>query len=241
MYGLGTIINTAAIIVGGLIGLLFGKLIPKRVQDALVTCNGISVIIIGIAGAISQMLVINQDGFDTQKSMLLTLALALGTIVGSAVNLEKGVERFGDWLKAKSKSESDKGFTDAFIITSCTVCIGAMAIIGALDDVLSGDISVLLLKSILDLITVCALTCALGKGCIFSAVSVLLFQGVISVIAYFIKPIMTELALADLSFVGSVLIFVVGLNLIRDKKISVVNMLPSILFAVGFSFIPALN
>ena len=241
MFGLGTIINTAAILVGGLIGILFGKLIPKRVQESLVLCNGVCVIIIGIAGAISKMLVINGEGFDTQKSMLLILAMALGTIVGSALDLERVLEKFGNWLKSKSKSESDTGFTDAFIISSCTVCIGAMAIIGALDDVLSGDISVLLLKSILDLITICALTCALGKGCVFSAVSVFIFQGVVSVIAWFIKPIMTELALTDLSFVGSVLIFVVGLNLIRDKKISVVNMLPSILFAIAFSFIPALH
>ena len=241
MFGLGTIINTAAVIVGGIIGLLFGKLIPERVQNSLVVCNGVCVMIIGISGAVSKMLVINGGGFDTQKSMLLTLSMVLGTIVGSALDLEKGLEKFGNWLKSKSKSENDNGFTDAFITTSCTVCIGAMAILGALNDILYGDISILLLKSLLDLITVCALTCALGKGCIFSAVSVFIFQGLVSVIAWFIKPIMTDLALTDISFVGSVLIFVVGLNLIRDKKISVVNMLPSILFAVGFSFIPALN
>ncbi|MCF0229487.1 MAG: DUF554 domain-containing protein [Parasporobacterium sp.] len=241
MFGLGTIINTAAIIVGGIIGILFGKLIPKRVQDALIVSNGICVMFIGIAGAVSKMLVLNENGFDTQKSLLLTLSMALGTIVGSALDLERGVEKFGDWLKAKSKSNDDKGFTNAFIISSCTVCIGAMAIIGSLNDVLYGDISILLLKSIIDLITICVMTCALGKGAVFSAVSVLLFQGVISLIAFVIKPIMTDLALTDLGFVGSVLIFIVGLNLIRDKKISVVNMLPSILFAVGFSFIPALN
>ena len=241
MYGLGTMINTAAIIAGGLIGLFFGRLIPKRVQDALVLSNGVCVMVIGIAGAISKMLVVNAEGFDTQKSILLTLAMALGTIVGSLIDLEKQLERFGDWLKAKSKSDDDNGFTDAFIISSCTVCIGAMAIIGSINDILYGDISVLLLKSILDLITICALTCALGKGCVFSAVSVLIFQGVVSIVAWLIKPVMTDLALTDLSFVGSVLIFIVGLNLVRDKKISVANMLPSILFAIGFSFIPALN
>ncbi len=241
MFGLGTVINAAAIVIGGIIGMLFGKLIPERVQKSLLAGNGVVVIIIGIAGAVSKMLVVNGDGFDTQKSLLLTLAIALGTIVGSAVNLEKGLDRFGNWLKAKSKSSDDNGFTDAFVASSCTVCIGAMAIMGALNDVLYGDISVLLLKSILDLITICSLTCAMGKGCVFSAISVLVFQGVISAIAYFIKPIMTDLALTDLSFVGSVLIFVVGLNLIRDKKISVVNMLPSIIFAVVFAYIPALN
>ena len=242
MYGLGTIINTVAIIVGGIIGLLFGKIIPKRVQDALVTCNGIAVVIIGIGGAMAQMLKFTEGGgFETQKALLLVLALALGTIVGTAIDLEKYVGKFGDWLKKKSHSTNDNGFTDAFIISSCTVCIGAMAVIGSINDVLYGDITILLVKAIIDLITICALTCGLGKGCVFSAIPLLLFQGLVSVIAYFIKPIMTDLALADLSFVGSVLIFVVGLNLLRDKNISVVNMLPAIFFAVGFAFIPALN
>ena len=97
------------------------------------------------------------------------------------------------------------------------------------------------MKSIIDLVTVCIMTCTLGKGAIFSAIPVLIFQGIITVIAKLIMPVMTETALADLSMVGSVLIFCVGLNLIRDKKIPVANMLPAILFAVGFAFIPGLN
>ena len=241
MYGLGTLINTLAIIAGGLVGFFFGRFIPKRVQDSLVSCNGVCVIMIGICGAVAGMLKINDGALETQKSLLLILTMVFGTITGTALNLEKGVERFGNWLKKKSNSSKDSMFTDAFITSSCTVCIGAMAIIGSINDIVYADISVLLVKSILDLITVCALTCALGKGCIFSALAVLIFQGAVSAIAFIIKPIMTDLALADLSFVGSVLIFVVGLNLIRDKKISVVNMLPSIVFAVVFSLIPSLN
>ena len=241
MYGLGTIINTIAIVVGGLFGLLFGKMVPKRIQNALITCNGVCVMMIGIAGAMAGMLKVNSDSLDTQKSLLLIISMVIGTIIGTAFNLDEKLEKFGDWLKKKSKNTKDTGFTDAFITSSCTVCIGAMAVIGAINDILYADISILLVKSIIDLITIFAFTSALGKGCIFSAVSVLIFQGVISIIAYFIKPIMTELALADLSFVGSVLIFVVGLNLIRDKKIPVTNMLPAIVIAVALSFIPSLN
>ncbi len=241
MIGLGTIINTAAVIVGGIIGLLFGKLIPERIQKTLIMCNGICVMFIGVAGAMAKMLTLKDGAFDTQKSLLLVLAMVLGTIVGELVNLEKQITRFGDWLKRKTKSTQDNGFTDAFITASCTVCIGAMAVIGAMNDAMFHDYSILITKSIIDLITICIMTCTLGKGAAFSAIPVFLFQGIITVLAKLIMPVMTDLALADLSMVGSVLIFCVGLNLIRDKKIPVANMLPAILFAIGFSFIPGLN
>ena len=234
MIGLGTIINTAAVVVGGIIGLLFGKLIPERIQKTLIMCNGICVMFIGVAGAMAKMLTL-------KESLLLVLAMVLGTIVGELVNLEKQITRFGDWLKKKTKSTQDNGFTDAFITASCTVCIGAMAIIGSINDAMFHDYSILIMKAIIDLITICIMTCTLGKGAVFSAIPVFLFQGIVTVLAKLIMPVMTDLALADLSMVGSVLIFCVGLNLIRDKKIPVANMLPAILFAIGFSFIPGLN
>ena len=242
MIGLGTIINTAMVIVGGLIGLLFGKLIPERVQKALLICNGVTVMFIGGGGAIAKMLTAAEGGgFDTQRSLLLVLSMAIGTIIGSLIDLEKQITRFGDWLKRKTKSEKDNGFTDAFITASCTICIGAMAVIGAINDAMFHDYSILIMKGIIDLITICIMTCTLGKGAIFSAIPLLLFQGLITVLAKLIMPIMTDLALEDLSLVGNVLIFCVGLNLIRDKKIPVANMLPAILVAVAFSFVPWLN
>ncbi len=241
MPGLGTIINTAAIIVGGIIGLFFGKLIPERMQNALMVGNGVCVIFVGAAGAISKMLVLNEGGFDTQKSLLLILAIICGIVVGELLNLEKQIERFGDWLKKKTKSTKDNGFTDAFLTASCTVCIGAMAVMGSINDAIFHDYSVLIMKAILDFFIICVMTCTLGKGAIFAAIPVAVFQGFITLIAHFIQPVLTDLALTDLSLVGNVLIFCVGLNLIRDKKISVANMLPAIIFAVAFSFIPGLN
>lgn len=242
MIGLGTIINTAMIVAGGVIGLLFGKLIPERVQKALLVCNGIVVMFIGGGGAVAKMLTMSETGgFDAQKSLLLVLSMVIGTIIGSLIDLEKQITRFGEWLKKKTRSTGDSGFTDAFITASCTVCIGAMAVIGSINDAIFRDYSILIMKGIIDLVTICIMSCTLGKGAVFSAIPVFLFQGTITVLARLIMPVMTDLALEDLSLVGNVLIFCVGLNLIRDKKIPVANMLPAIFVAVGLSFVPWLN
>ncbi len=242
MIGLGTLINTAAVILGGIIGLIFGKLIPERLQKTLIMCNGICVMFIGGGGAVAKMLAPSDGGgFDTQKSLLLVLAMVIGTIIGTLIDLEKRIAGFGEWLKKKTKSHGDSGFTDAFITASCTVCIGAMAVIGSINDAMFHDYSILIMKAIIDLITICIMTCTLGKGAIFAAIPVFIFQGLITALARVISPVMTDLALDDLSLVGSVLIFCVGLNLIREKKIPVANMLPAILIAVGLSFVPWLN
>ena len=121
---------------------------------------------------------------------------------------------------------------------SLTVSIGAMAIVGALEDGISGDWSILAAKSVLDFIIVMVMTCSMGKGCIFSAVPVFVLEGAITVFAIFIKPFMTELALNYISLVGSILIFCVGINLVWGKKIRVANLLPSLIFAVIAAFMP---
>ena len=242
MIGLGTIINTAMVIAGGIIGILFGKVIPERVQKTLLISNGLVVMFIGGGGAVAKMLKAAEGGgFDTQRSLLLLLSMTLGTILGALLDLEKQIGRFGDWLKKKTKNEKDKGFTEAFITASCTICIGAMAVIGSINDAIFRDYSILIIKGIIDMITICIMTCTLGKGAVFSAIPVFLFQIIITLLAKLIMPVMTDLALENLSLVGNVLIFCVGLNLIRDKKTPVANMLPAILFAVGLSFVPWLK
>ena len=241
MIGLGTMINVAGIILGGLLGLLFGKQMKQRFQDTLMSAAALCVLFLGIGGCMEEMLVVTEDGLTTTGSMMMIACFAVGALIGEWLDIDRHMEEFGVWLKKKTKSTQDNGFTDAFITASCTICIGAMAIIGAMNDAMFHDYSILIMKSIIDLVTVCIMTCTLGKGAVFSAIPVFLFQGIITVLARLIMPIMTDLALADLSMVGSVLIFCVGLNLIRDKKIPVANMLPAILFAIGFSFIPGLN
>lgn len=238
MIGLGTIINSAAIIVGGVFGLLFGKLLKERVQDTLQKANGVCVLFIGIAGAMEGMLRLSGFTLSSGRSMLIVASLALGALVGELMNIEHWVERFGEWLKIKTGNAKDKDFVNGFVTASLTVCIGAMAVVGSIKDGIEGDISILTTKAILDLIIVMVMTCSLGKGCIFSAIPVAVFQGTITVLARLIKPLMTEAALANLSLIGSVLIFCVGVNLVWGKKIKVANFLPSLVFAVAISFIP---
>ncbi|MGN0548915.1 MAG: DUF554 domain-containing protein [Acutalibacteraceae bacterium] len=238
MIGLGTIINSAAIIVGGVFGLLFGKLLKERVQDTLQKANGVCVLFIGIAGAMEGMLKLSGSTLSSGRSMLIVACLALGALVGELMNIEHWVERFGEWLKIKTGNAKDKDFVNGFVTASLTVCIGAMAVVGSIKDGIEGDISILTTKAILDLIIVMVMTCSLGKGCIFSAIPVAVFQGTITVLARLIKPLMTEAASANLSLIGSVLIFCVGVNLVWGKKIKVANFLPSLVFAVAISFIP---
>lgn len=238
MAGLGTIINSAAIIVGGVFGLLFGKILNERIQDSLQKASGICVLFIGIAGAMEGMLKLSGSSLSAGRSMLIVASLALGALIGEILNIEHGFERFGEWLKVKTGNAKDKSFVEGFVTASLTVCIGAMAVVGSIKDGISGDYSILATKAILDFIIIMVMTCSLGKGCIFSAIPVAVFQGLMTALARLIKPLMTDGALANLSLIGSILIFCVGVNLVWDKRIKVANLLPSLVFAVAIAFLP---
>ena len=238
MIGLGTIINVALIIFGGLCGLLFKKLLSENLQKALLTATGVAVVFLGIGGVLEKMLTIEDGKLSAGGTAMMIVSMAIGALVGEIINIEGGIEKFGEWLKKKSKSDSDSNFISSFVTASCTVCIGAMAIIGAFEDALHHDYTILLAKGILDAIFIAIMSASKGKGCIFSAISVAIFQGLFTVLALIIGPFMSMAALDNLSFVGSILIFCIGLNFLRDKKIKVANLLPAILIAVLWSFIP---
>lgn len=176
MVGLGTIINSAAIIVGGVFGHLFGKILNERIQDSLQKASGICVLFIGIAGAMEGMLKLSGSSLSAGRSMLIVASLALGALVGEILNIEHGFERFGEWLKVKTGNAKDKSFVEGFVTASLTVCIGAMAVVGSIKDGISGDYSILVTKAILDLIIITVMTCSLGKGCAFSAIPVAVFK-----------------------------------------------------------------
>lgn len=238
MIGTGTLINTGAIIVGGLTGHFIGKLFQEEQQDALNKACGISVLFIAIAGAMQGMLKVDQGALVSGKSMLVVLCLAIGTVIGELIGIEKGFERFGEWLKQKTGNSGDKEFVNAFVTASLTVCIGAMAIVGAIQDGIMGDYTTLAVKSVLDFIIIAVMTSSLGKGSAFSAIPVFFFEGAITLLARVISPIMTETAIAYLSLIGSVLIFCVGVNLVWGKKVRVANMLPAVLLAVIAAYLP---
>ena len=219
--GLGTLINVAGIIIGGLLGLFGGKFLTAKIQKTLQDACALAVIFLGADGALKNL--------DT---MLLIASLIGGGLIGEVIDIDGKFERFGVWLRTRSGNDGDKKFVDAFVTASLTVCIGAMAVIGAINDRLLHDPTILIAKSALDLIIILVMTASLGKGCMFSCVSVGIFQGAITFCAGFLEPFMTELALANLSTVGSILIFAVGVNLLfPDKKIRVANLLPALIIA----------
>ena len=231
MRGLGTIINVACIIAGGLAGLLFGSRIKARMQETLMAVAGVAVVFLGLGGALEYMLTIVDGKLSSGSSMLMIASLALGAVVGELLDIEGWVERFGEWLKHKSNSGGDSGFVTSFVSASCTVCIGAMAVVGSIRDGIYGDYSILLAKGILDAIIICIMAASQGRGPVFSAIPVGIFQGVVTVVAVFAGSFMTEPALDRLSFVGSILIFCVGLNILQEKKIRVANLLPALVVA----------
>ena len=235
MPGLGTIINTAAIIIGGLLGLLFKNILSDHIQDTLLKANGVCVLFIGIGGAMQQMLKIADGALETTGSMMLIVCFVLGSIVGELFDLELRFEQFGAWLRQKTHNESDSGFLDGFIHASLTVCIGAMAIVGSIQDGLLGDYSLLCAKAALDAIIIMVMAASMGKGCIFSAIPVAILQGGVTLLSRLIAPLITDAAIANLSYTGSILIFCVGLNLVWGKKIKVANMLPALIFAVIYA------
>ena len=235
---MGTIINVLAIILGGLLGFVGGKLIKESVQDTLMKVCGVGTLFVAMSGVMEKMLVIKDGVISSTGGMLVIICLAIGGLVGELLNIEGGFERFGQWLKIKTGNSREVGFVDAFVTASLTVCIGAMAIVGSIEDGLTGDYSILATKAVLDLIIITVMTSSMGKGCIFSAIPVAILQGGITVLAGFMKVLMTDAALATLSLVGNVLIFCVGINLVWGKKVRVANLLPAIVAAVVAAFLP---
>ena len=232
MVGLGTIINVATVIVGGLIGLTLKKGLKPRFQETIVQALGLSVIFVGISGALKEIFKVQGDGLYTNGIMMMVICFTLGAIVGEWINIEKYTEQFGEFLKKKAKSEGDTRFVDGFVSASLTICIGAMAIVGALQDGLTGDYSMLATKAILDGVILVVLAASYGIGPIFAVIPLIILQGGVTAFATVIEPFMTEQAIADMSLVGSMMIFCIGINLMFKKKIRVANMLPTLIFVL---------
>ena len=238
MIGMGTLVNTGAIVAGGVIGLFAGRLFREESQASIGKACGVSTLFIAIAGAMSGMLKLENGALTSGRAMLVVLCLALGTVLGELLGIEDAFERFGEWLKRKTGNEGDGGFVNAFVTASLTVSIGAMAIVGSIQDGVTGDWSTLAVKAVLDFIIVLVMASSMGKGCAFSAIPVFVFEGGMTLLARLIAPVMTEAAIGNLSLIGSVLIFCVGVNLVWGKQLRVANMLPAVLLAVLAAYAP---
>ncbi len=235
MFGLGTIVNTVAVIAGGMCGLLLKNGMKQRFQETIMQGLGLAVLFVGIAGAMTGMLNIVENHLDSAGSYVLVISMVLGAIIGEAVDIELRVQQFAAFLKKKVKS-NDSRFVEGFVSTSLVICVGAMAVVGSLEDGLTGDASILISKAMMDFVIVMVFASALGIGTVFSAIPIFVYQGAITLCASFLVPYFTDTAISYLSFVGSVLIFAVGTNLCFKTKIKVGNLLPAIFIAMFLAF-----
>ena len=239
MIGLGSIVNAVAIVAGGCVGLVAGKAISESVRTTLVSGMAVGTLFVGASSTFSKMLSVGAGGaVECRGALMLVMSLAIGAVAGEVVDIDGKLERFGVWLRRVSHNENDGSFLNGFVTASLTYCIGAMAILGALEDGLRGDPSLLYLKSAMDGIFTIALTASFGKGAIFSAIPILLYQGGITIAAYPLRRVMTADALDAISLTGGVLIFCVGWNILwREKKIRVANLLPSLVVAIVWTLV----
>ena len=243
MIGTGTIANVLAIIVGGSLGLLAKGGLKEHYQEGILKALGLATLFIGASGALAGMLTAENgvlSSAGTGKTLAMILALALGALAGEFIDLDRRMEQLGAWLKAKADRGGDSQFIQGF--ASLTVCIGAMAIVGSIQDGLTGDAATLYTKSILDFMIVMIFASIYGKGAIFSALPVGVLQGAVTLCAGLVAPVFSDGVIANLSFLGNMLIFCVGVNLCFGTKFKVANLLPALVFGPVFqsavSFLP---
>jgi len=235
MPGLGTIVNVLAIIAGGILGMTGGRFLTEKIQNTVITTSGICVMFLGTGSALARMLTLENGVLNTQGTMMMIGCLILGGLIGEVLGIEDRLEGFGEWLKKKTGNSGDNAFVNAFVTASLTVCVGAMAVVGSLQDGIYANHAVLYAKSVLDFVIIVIMTASMGKGAIFSAVSVGVFQGTVTLLSTLIAPVLTKQALSNLSYVGNIMIFCVGLNLVFGKKVRVASLLPGLVLAVAWA------
>lgn len=239
MIGLGTLGNVALILIGSTFGFLLKGRLKQRYQDTIMSGLGLAVMFIGVSGALEGLLVIDDGAIKSTNIMLMIISLAIGGLIGEFIDIEARLDNVGEWLKVKLKVDQDKnkGFVEGFVNSSLLFCVGAMAIIGSLRDGLNGDPSMLLAKGVIDGVVAIFFASTLGIGVFFSVIPVGIYQGIITIASGFIEPFLSERLILNLSFVGSILIFAIGINMIFGKKIKTGNLLPAILVPIVYEII----
>ncbi len=225
---LGTIVNALAIIAGSLLGLLFSKGIADNYKEIILNGVGLSVVLIGIKSALV-----------SDNLMVVIFSVILGALLGESLKIEKKLENLGAFLEKKvsSKSDDTKSFARGFVTASLVFCVGSMAIIGSLESGLTGNHQTLFAKSVLDGVTSIIFASAMGLGVMFSAFAVFVYQGLITITAFFMKSLLVPETIAQMSSVGGLLIMAIGLNMLKVTTIRVGNLIPGIFLPlVYFAF-----
>ncbi|HKL80447.1 MAG TPA: DUF554 domain-containing protein [Mobilitalea sp.] len=239
MIGLGTLGNIVLILIGSTIGIILKGGLKKRFQDTIMSALGLAVMFIGISGALKGLLTVEGSGLSTVNTMLMIVSLAIGALIGEIIDIEAKLDKVGEWIKKTLKVEGEKGqgFVESFVNSSLLFCVGAMAIIGSLEDGLSGDPSMLLAKGFIDGVVAIFFASTLGYGVFFSVIPIGIYQGIITFSARYIEPFLNDRLIANISFVGSILIFGIGINMLFGKKIKCGNILPAVLVPIAYEII----
>lgn len=223
---IGTIINTAAILLGSFLGCLLRKGIPHRLQTTVMQGLGLCVMMIGITGAIK-----------TQDTMAVIVSVVAGGLIGGLVNIELQLDHLGkraQKLFAGKNGSADGTFAAGFVTASLVYCVGAMAIVGSLDSGLQGNHDTLIAKAALDGVSAVFFASTLGPGVALSALAVFVYQGSIALLAQWMAPLFTDAVIREMSAVGGLLIVGIGINLLLDKRLSVGNLLPAIFVPMAY-------
>ena len=226
MVLLGAAVNATAIFFGSAVGLLFKKGIPERMQKTLTAALGLCVVFIGFKGAM-----------DGGTLLIVSLSLVLGGLLGEWPDIDRRLNQFGAFLQKKISKNPESTFGEGFVSSTLFVCVGAMAIVGAIEAGMKGDFGTYYTKALLDGVTVLILTASLGFGCFFSGVVLLVYEGALTLAAQFIAGFLTEQMITELSCVGSILVLAIGLNLLKITKIKVANLLPAAFLPIVFCLI----
>lgn len=217
---LGSIINALAVLIGSLIGLGFGSFFPERIQTIAFQIIGLFTLVLG-----------TQMALETSQFLVLLISLVLGAIIGEILHIEKGLERMSNKLKAKFRSKNEL-FSEGLITAFLLYCIGSMTFVGAIEEGINQDRTLLYTKSLMDGITSVLLASSLGAGVLVSAIPLLVFQSLLTWGAFYFETYLPTEIITEISAVGGVLIIAIGLNILQIQKIKVSNILPALFLVI---------
>ncbi|MDF2949188.1 MAG: hypothetical protein K0R07_1216 [Sedimentibacter sp.] len=217
---LGTIVNSLAVIVGGLIGILFKNVIPEKISDALLKASGLAVITVGI-----------KLSLVGENLTLLIMSIIIGTGIGELINIEGRLDNLGAFVESKMKNKQNN-VTLGFVTCTLIYCVGSMAIVGSIQSGLTGNHEILYSKALLDGIMSISMAVSMGVGVIFSSVSIFIYQGIITVLAQSMQSLLSDVVVTEMTAIGGTLIMAIGLNFLEIKRIKVGNMLPAVFLPI---------
>lgn len=224
MIGAGTLVNTAAVLAGSMLGLLFRKALPERVTSALMKVMGLFTIFLGVRMAL-----------ETKEILMMIFSLVLGTVSGELLNLEARLERLSERVKRFSRSKSDS-FTEGLVTAFLLFCMGSMTILGSIEEGLGNSPELLYTKSVMDGFSSIALASALGIGVLFSALPLLVYQGLLTLFAFWLQHLLAPDLLTEISATGGILLLALGISIAGIHKVRVINMIPALVFVVVLMF-----